>query len=102
MRITIKADSTCGNAVIPKGEYWVSLHNDTQQIFLSSGGKDIKLPATRRRTKAKTKSVAVTFFNGGGNQWTLQVSTPKHGEWVVFIELGKGKVEEKREHRLGR
>jgi hypothetical protein len=79
MRITVPKDGKSGNAEIPKGEYWVSLHNESQQIFLTAGGRDIKLPATRRRNKARTKTVSVTFYSAGGAYWSLIVSTPKDG-----------------------
>jgi hypothetical protein len=89
MKIQIKNDAVSGKVVIPKGEYWVSLNNEAQQIFLTAGGKDLKIPATKRRSTAKTKTTTVVFYSGGGTTWSLVVNTPKHGEWVAFIEYGK-------------
>ena len=98
MRITIPKDAKSGNTEIPKGEYWVSLHSETQQIFLSAGGRDFKLMATRRKTKSRYKTTTVTFFSAGGAFWSLVVATPKYGEWYVLIELGGEKQRERRRH----
>jgi hypothetical protein len=99
MRITIPKDGKAGNAEIPKGEYWVSLHHESQQMFLSSGGRDIKIPAIRRKNKSRTKNISVTFFSAGGAYWSLIVSTPKYGEWIALIELSSGERErERRRH----
>jgi hypothetical protein len=87
MRITVGKDAKCGDVFIPKGDYWVTLQSDTQQLLLASGGKDIKIPATRRRTKAKTRVTTVTFFSVGGPVWSLVVSTPQYGEYVAFVEV---------------
>lgn len=95
MRINIPKDSRAGSQEIPKGDYWVSLHSDSQQIFLSAGGRDIKLPAVRRRNKARSKSTSVTFYSAGGVHWSLLISTPKYGEWIALIELGISKERER-------
>jgi hypothetical protein len=99
MRITVPKDGKSGSIEIPRGEYWVSLHSDSQQIFLTAGGRDVKLPAVRRRNKARTKTITVSFYSSGGAYWSLIVSTPKYGEWIAQIELGTGKQErERRRH----
>ncbi len=87
MRITIGKDAKCGEVFIAKGDYWVTLQSDTQQIMLASSGKDTKIPATRRRTKAKTRVTTVTFYSVGGPVWSFVVSTPQYGEYVAFLEL---------------
>jgi hypothetical protein len=99
MRITVPKDGKSGNAEIPKGEYWVSLHHESQQVFLTAGGRDIKLPATRRRNKARTKNISVTFYSAGGAYWSLVVSTPKYGEWIALIELVSGGERERERRR---
>ena len=89
MKIHIKTQASCGNILIPMGDYWVSLHPESSQIFLSAGGKDLKIPSTRRRAQSKTKRTQITFFSGGGPIWSLVVNTPNQGEWVSLIEYKK-------------
>ena len=97
MKITIAKDSKCGQVFVPKGEYWVSLSSENGQMVLSSAGKDVKVAATRRRTKSKTRVTSVSFFSVGGPVWSLVVTTPKYGEWVAFLELqDTGRDDEKR------
>lgn len=86
MKITLTSDATCGNVMIPKGEYLVALLPDMGQINLAGGGKDYKIPAVRRRTAGRTRITTISFYSGGGRTWSLVVSTPKNGEWVAFIE----------------
>lgn len=86
MKITLKDDATCGKVIIPKGDYMVALLSDSQQINLAGGGKDYKLPATKRRSASRTRVTTVSFYSGGGNGWSLIVTTPKHGEWIAMIE----------------
>jgi hypothetical protein len=88
MKIHVKEDATSGKTVIPKGEYMVSLQTDSQQINLIAGGKTLKLPATKRRTTSKTRTVTINFYSGGGKSWSLIVNTPKNGEWIALIEYG--------------
>ncbi len=87
MKVTISRDAICAKVAVPAGEYMVALATDTQQMILTGGGKQVKIPAVRRRSSAKTKVVTVTFYSGGGNQWSLVVSTPKFGEWIAMMEL---------------
>ena len=99
MRITIPKDGKSGNAVITKGDYWVSLHPEVQMIYLSGAGRDIKLPATKRSNKSKYKTLTVIFAAAGGVFWSIMVATPKYGEWVAQIELGAQKDREERRRR---
>ncbi len=97
MKVTIGKDALCGKVMVPKGEYMVSLASDTQQIVLTGGGKQYKIPAIKRRSVGKTKVTTVTFYSGGGPSWSLLISTPKFGEWISMLELGAtGGREEKR------
>ena len=97
MKVTLSKDALCGKILVPKGEYMVALASDTQQLVLTGGGKQYKIPAVRRRANAKTKVTTVTFYSGGGSTWSLLVSTPKFGEWISMMELGTaGAREEKR------
>jgi hypothetical protein len=89
MKIPFNRDSHSGKINIPKGDYWVTLRSDSQEIILSARGKDIRLPAKRRKGKVNVKVTQVSFFSGGGNTWTLMVVAPKYGEWVTFIEVEK-------------
>jgi hypothetical protein len=102
MRITISKDAKCGNSYIPKGEYWVTLASDTQQMTLVGSGKEVKVPATRRRSKSKTRVATVTFFSSGGPIWSLVISTPQYGEWVAFLELDVSRPEQDDEKRRRR
>jgi hypothetical protein len=87
MKIQIGKDALCHQLAIPAGEYWVSLNSDSGFITLTAGGKDLKIPATKRRAKSKAKIDAVQFYCGGGKMWSLIVTTPKYGEWVALVEL---------------
>jgi hypothetical protein len=95
VKITIPKEAVCGKAVIPAGEYWVALQSDSQQILLAAQGRDIKIPATRRRTASKTKTTTVSFYAGGGPIWSLVISTPKYGEWVSMLEMQDGSREKR-------
>lgn len=86
MRITLSKTANCGAVELAAGDYWVSLNADSSQIFLIAGGRDFKLPATRRRVKVRTKSTTVSFYSGGGDLWSLVVTSPKLGEWISLIE----------------
>ena len=86
MKISIPKDAVCGTVMIPLGDYWVSLQSETGEINLTGHGRDIRIKATRRRVKANSKITTVQFYNGGGKQLSLVVSTPKFGEWVSFLE----------------
>jgi hypothetical protein len=99
MRITVPKDAKSGNVMIPRGDYWVSLHPEMQMIFLSGAGRDYKIMATKRRSKSKYKTITVTFFSAGGAFWSLLVATPKYGEWIALIELGTSSREDDRRRR---
>lgn len=86
MKIQLSRDAQCGNTLIPKGDYWVSLRNESNEFNLSGQGKDIKIPAKKRRAKVNTKTTQVAFYSGGGRTWSLVITTPKYGEWVAFVE----------------
>lgn len=93
MKVTISKDAMCGTTEVPAGEYLVALATDSGQFTLTGGGRTVKLPATRRRTAAKSKITSVSFFNGGGGTtWSLLFTGPKVGEWVAMLEIdGKKK-----------
>jgi hypothetical protein len=82
-----------GMTLVPHGDYMVSLMAESSQLLLVGGGRDYKVPAIRRRQqpKSKSKSVQVTFYSGGGNSWSLIVSSPKQGEWIAYLELEREK-----------
>ncbi|MCM2276693.1 MAG: hypothetical protein NDJ89_01295 [Oligoflexia bacterium] len=86
MRIQLTKNAVCGKVQIPKADYWVSLNSDSGQILLSAGGKDLRLPAVKRRSQVRTRSTTVSFYSGGGPLWSLVISTPKYGEWIATIE----------------
>lgn len=86
MKIQVSRDAKCGNTSIPKGDYWVSLKTESGEFSLAGQGKDIKIPAKKRRAKVQTKTTSVMFYSGGGRTWSLVVTTPKFGEWVAFLE----------------
>lgn len=88
MKITLNKDSACGKIMIPKGEYMVVLASDTQQIVLTGGGKQFKVPATRRRSAGRSRITTVSFTNGGGTTWSLVIAAPKLGEWISMFEVG--------------
>jgi hypothetical protein len=87
MRVTFPRNGVCAEVEIPRGEYQVVLHSESNQIVLIGGGMDLKLPATRRRSKSRLKTATVSFYCGGGKLWSLIISTPKQGEWISIIEL---------------
>ncbi len=95
MKITINKDAISGKIFVPKGEYMVALASDTQQLVLTGGGKQYKIPAIKRRASGKTKVTTVSFYSGGGPQWSLLISTPKFGEWISMLELGASGPKEK-------
>ncbi len=86
MKISVSRDAQCGTTQIPKGDYWVSLRSEASEFNLAGQGKDIKIPAKKRRAKVMTKTTSVAFYSGGGRTWSLVVTTPKFGEWVAFLE----------------
>jgi len=86
MRITIKEPAKAGKIEIPPGDYYVSVNTETNQILLSAGGKEIKLPSVRRGTKPKGNVMRCTFNSGGGTLWSLMVSAPHEGEFIATIE----------------
>lgn len=86
MRLTFRKNATSGMIPIPAGEYWISLSHESGEIKLTAGGKDIRIKATRRRVQARTRVLNIQLVSGGGRIWSLVISTPKHGEWVAFIE----------------
>jgi hypothetical protein len=86
VKIQISRDAQSGTTLIPKGDYWVSLRSEASEFNLAGQGKDIKIPAKRRRTKVECKTTQVAFYCGGGRTWSLVVTAPKLGEWVAFLE----------------
>lgn len=93
MKITLKEDADCGGVTVPKGEYMVALLAETQQFNLAGKGQNYKIPAVKRRAKSNSRVTTVNFYSGGGNSWSLIVSTPKHGEWIAQVDYmgDKGK-----------
>jgi hypothetical protein len=89
MKIKIKSDATCGKVFIPTGEYWVAFNPDARSIALVAGGKNLVIPAVRRRATVKVRITTVQFYCGGGTQWSLVVDTPKHGQWLALIEYAR-------------
>ena len=85
--------------MIPKGDYWVSLHQEVQMTTLSGSGKDYKVLAVKRSNKSKYKTITVIFAASGGVFWSLIVATPKYGEWVAQLELGGQKERRDRRRR---
>lgn len=81
--------------MVSPGEYMVGLSAESGEIILTGGGKQYRLPATRRRTQSKSKITSVTFYGGGGNVMSLIISTPKQGEWISMLEYQK----DNRRHR---
>lgn len=96
MKITIKEGAECGGVPIPSGDYMVALLADSQQINLAGKGQNYKIPAVKRRNRANAKVVTVSFYSGGGNSWSLVVTTPKHGEWLAQIEFQTERGRKKR------
>lgn len=99
MKVTLSKDGLCGKVLIPKGEYLVALASDSQQMILTGGGKQFKIPAVRRRATGKSKVTTVSFYCGGGPTWSLLITTPKFGEWIAMIELGVVGQREEKEKR---
>jgi hypothetical protein len=89
LRITLSRNATCGKVTLEKGEYWVALQAEASQIQLLAGGRTFKVPAVRRRAKVRGKTVQVSFYSGGGPQWSLVVADPKMGEWIALIEYAR-------------
>lgn len=85
MKIILSKDATCGKDFIPSGEYVVAL-GSSNEIVLTGGGRQFKLPAVKRRQQGKTRTTNVMFYCGGGPKWSIVVSTPKLGEYVCMIE----------------
>ena len=95
MKIKISRQGVCGKAIIPPGEYWVSLRSESQEIALAGKGKDILLPAVRRSQKGKGRATAIQFYCGGGTCWSLVVSSPQVGEWISLIDLAADEDDKK-------
>lgn len=89
MKITVSKDATCGKIPVQSGEYMVALATDTQSMTLTGGGKQIKIPATKRRSAGKTRVTTVSYYNAGGSAWSLLIQTPKFGEWIALLEVVK-------------
>lgn len=89
MKITLKAQATCGKLLLEAGDYFVTLDAGANQMKLVGKTKEVKIPAVQRRKDAKTRSVQVSFYSGGGRSWSLVVATPKQGEWIALIEYSK-------------
>ena len=89
MKIQLTSDAICATVPIPKGEYTVALMSENHTINLVAGGRDIKLPAIRRRTQSRSRTTTISFYASGGQLWSLVVTTPKHGEWICTIEYDK-------------
>jgi hypothetical protein len=87
MKISLSKDAQCSGVSIPTGDYWVSLLSESQQMQLTGRGQDFRIAAVRRRSKTKQKTTSVSFYSGGGPQWSLVFSSPKLGEWVALLEL---------------
>lgn len=85
MKIAVKANAKCGDAVIPPGDYVVSL-NDQGQIQLTGHGQDYKVQAIRKPCKGerKVRTTSVNFYSLGGPTWTLAVICPR-GEFTAFL-----------------
>jgi hypothetical protein len=93
MKITIGVHASSGAVQIPPGEYWVSLAAEAGEMTLSAKGQDIRIRATKRKTKTNAKTTTTSYYSGGGRQWSLVVTKPKQGEWVAFIDVnGPAKV----------
>lgn len=67
----------------------VALSSESGEIVLTGGGKQFKIPAKRRRAQSRSRVTTIAFYSGGGNIWSLVVTTPKHGEWVASLEYLK-------------
>jgi hypothetical protein len=94
VKIKIIKDASCGKVFIPPGEYWVALAADSGTMTLVAGGRNLTIPAVKRRTTGKSKSTSVTFYSGGGNFWSLIVDTPKSGQWIATIEYSNSSKKE--------
>lgn len=92
LTIDLKDFATDGKVNIPKGKYVASMNSFTGEVMLVGGGKDYKCQATRRQAKIKNerqKSTSMSFYAAGAQQWSLIISDPKSGEWILMLELGK-------------
>jgi len=87
LKVRLSRAAICGNIEIPEGEYMVALQSESGQINLAGGGRDYKIPATKRRNNSKSKVTSIQYYSGGGKIWSLVVQTPKHGEWVAMLEV---------------
>ena len=90
MQIRITNDLLCGSLEVPAGDYLVALAAESQQVRLTGRGLDLALPAIRRRSKAQGRSDTVSFYSAGGNSFSILVTSPKQGEWIVMLEKNKG------------
>ncbi len=88
MQITLASEAQAGGVVVPPGQYWVSLAAESGAIQLSGGGKDFRVPATRRAVnpKSATKKTQISYRAAGGKYWSIIVATPR-GEWIAMIQL---------------
>jgi hypothetical protein len=89
VKIKIAKDAICGKVFIPAGEYWVSLAAESGSISLIAGGKNLGIPAVKRKSVGRSKTTSVNFYSGGGNLWSLVIDTPKAGQWIATIEYSK-------------
>ncbi len=94
MKIKIIKDAYSGKTFIPPGEYWVALAAESQSITLIAGGKNLSIPAVRRKSVTRSKTTSVAFYSGGGNLWSLLVDAPKVGQWIATIEYSNSKRNE--------
>ena len=90
MKIRVGPDAYNGFLEIPAGDYWVTLNSDSGLIVLHAAGRDVKLKASCRRRRIKSKGTMVSFYSGGGNQWSVVVASEKYGEWVATVEYRAG------------
>ncbi len=74
----------------------VALASDSSTMTLTGGGKQVKLPALKRRSTSKSRVTSVVFYNGGGTTWSLIISTPKYGEWIAMMEYVASREREKK------
>jgi hypothetical protein len=87
MKIQLKLNAISGKVQIPRGEYTVALNTDTQTISLVGGTKSYSIPAIKRRSVCKSKSLQISFYASGGSLWSLAVNAPREGEWIATLEL---------------
>ena len=99
--IEFKDRATDGKVNIPRGKYLAAMNGTMGEVVLTGGGKDFKLQATKRRSTVNNKNqkgTAMTFYSSGGQQWSLLITNPKSGEWIVMFELGKDAVVKGADH----